>query len=42
MQFMGLTEIVEKLMADIINILTKPFIDNQEDLRSTLESSLEL
>ena len=38
--FMGLTEIVEKLMADIINILTKPFIDNQEDLRSTLESFL--
>ena len=38
--FMGLTEIVEKLMADIINILTKPFIDNHEDLRSTLESFL--
>lgn len=38
--FMGLTEIVEKLIADIINILTKPFIDNQEALRSTLESFL--
>lgn len=38
--FMGVTEIVEKLVADIINVLTKPFIDNQEALKSTLETFL--
>ena len=38
--FMGITEIIGNLAADIINVLTQPFIDNQEMLKSTLETFL--
>lgn len=38
--FMGITELAEKIIRDIINIFTKPFIDNKEALRIALEGFL--
>ncbi len=38
--FMGITELAEKFARDIINIFTKPFIDNKEALRIALEEFL--
>lgn len=38
--FMGITTLVGEAMADVLDAITKPFIDNKEYLRQTLEDAL--
>lgn len=37
--FMGVTELAGSLGADVLNVITQPFIDNQELIRQTLENT---
>ncbi len=38
--FMGATELISKLVRDILNIFIQPFVDNKEELRTALEGFL--
>lgn len=38
--FMGVTEIASKLSQDLLDVITRPFIDNQESFKSTLDGML--
>lgn len=38
--FMGATELISKLVRDILNIFIQPFVDNREELREALEGFL--
>ena len=37
--FMGVTELAGNFGADVLNVITQPFIDNQELIRQTLENT---
>lgn len=40
--FMGVTELVAKFVRDILDLITGPFVDNKEKIRSALEETLKV
>lgn len=40
--FMGVTELVAKFARDILDLITGPFVDNKEKIRSALEETLKV
>lgn len=40
--FMGVTELVAKFVRDVLDLITGPFVDNKEKIRSALEETLKV